>query len=113
MAGNQSIIEPLIEKIEAYGTTSLALIKLKSIDKATSLAGNLISRVVALLSISMFVIVASIGIALWLGEECGKIYYGFYLVGGGYGILGLVLYFVLHNWIKKGICDTIISQILN
>jgi hypothetical protein len=113
MAGNQSIIEPLIEKIEAYGNTSLDLIKLKSIDKASTLAANFTSRLVALFSISMFVIVASIGIALWLGEACGKLYYGFYLVGGGYGVLGLVLYFVAHNWIKKGISDSIISQILN
>ena len=61
----------------------------------------------------MFVIIASFGIALWLGEECGKLYYGFYIVAGGYGVLGFVLYFLLHNWIKKGICDSIISQILN
>ena len=61
----------------------------------------------------MFVLIASIGLALYLGENLEKVYYGFFLVAGGYGLVGFVLYFIAHNWLKKSISSTIISQILN
>lgn len=113
MAENQSIIEPLIEKVEVFGATSLELFKLKGIDKASSFAANISSRLIASLALAMFVVVASIGLALYLGEQFDKVYYGFFIVAGGYGILGFVLYFLAHQWIKKSISNTIIAEILN
>jgi len=113
MVENQSIIEPLIEKTEAYGTTSLALIKLKSIDKIANFASSFGSRLIAIFSILMFLMIASFGLAFYLGEQMEEFYYGFYVVAGGYGLLGLVLYFVVHNRVKKGLNDSIISQLLN
>ncbi len=113
MAENQSIIEPLIEKVEAFGITSLELIKLKSLDKAATIGATFTSRMIALLAISMFVMVASIGLALFIGDQMEKVYYGFFVVAGGYGLLGFVLYFLAHNWIKKSIGNSFISQLLN
>jgi hypothetical protein len=113
MTDNQSIIEPLIEKVEAFGITGLELIKLKSIDKVAMLTGAFTARLLAILTLSIFLVIASIGLALYLGDNMEKMYYGFFIVAGGYGLLGFVLYFIAHNWIKKNIENTIISQILN
>lgn len=113
MIESQSIIEPLIEKIEELSKTSLALIKLKGIDKVANTASSFGSRLIAGLSITMFLMVASIGLALYIGEQMEKVYYGFFVVAGGYALLGFVLFFILHNSIKKGLNDAIITQILH
>ncbi len=106
-------IEPLIERAEEYGRTSIELIKLKALDKTAAVASTAVSRGAAILFLSMFTVIVNIGIALWLGDVLGKSYYGFFCVAAFYGILGSILYFFMHNWIKKQVSDSIISQMLN
>jgi len=106
-------IEPLVERAEAYGRTSYELLKLKTVDRTASLASTLASRGLAILVLSMFTVVANIGIALWLGELLGKIYLGFFCVSAFYGIAGGILYFLLHKRIKSYISNSIISQLLS
>lgn len=113
MEEHNSIIEPLLEKVEAYGISGFELIKLKSIDKAAEFSSNVISRFFALLSILMFLVIASIGLALWAGELLGKLWYGFFSVAAFYALLGFVLYFLAHNWIKRSISNSFISHIFN
>lgn len=113
MENQTTFVEPLFERAEEYGKTSYELFKLKTVDKTAGIASTFISRSVAILVLSMFIIIASIGIALWLGDLLGKSYYGFFFVAGFYGIVGGVLYFLMNNWIKKRVSNSIISQMLN
>jgi hypothetical protein len=105
--------EPLLERAEAYGKTSYELIKLKAVDKTSEIVSTLVSRGAAILMLSMFIVIVNIGIALWLGDLFGKSYYGFFCVAGFYAIIGGVLYFLLHNRIKKAVSNSLISQMLN
>jgi len=113
MENKITFIEPLFEKAEAYGKTSYELIKLKAVDKTAEVVSTLVSRGAAILVLSMFIVIVNIGIALWLGDLFGKSYYGFFCVAGFYAIIGGVLYFFLHNRIKKNVSNSIISQMLN
>lgn len=113
MEDKKTILEPLFERAEAYGKTSYELFKLKAVDKTTGVASTFVSRAIAFFVISMFISVASIGLAIWLGDVLGKLYYGFFCVAGFYGIVGGVLYFFMHNWIKKCVSNSIIVQLLN
>lgn len=113
MEDKTTLIEPLLEKVEEYGKTSFDLIRLKALDKTADFMSTIASRSFALLSIFMFILVANIGLALWIGDLLGKSWYGFYCVSGFYGILGFVLFFLAHNWLKKSVSDSIVSQILN
>lgn len=113
MEERPTLLEPLIEHIEAFGKTSLALIKLKSTDKAVDIAANFVLRLFAFISILLFMLLASIGLALWLGEMFVHIWYGFFMVAGAYALIGLVLYLLAHEWIKKIIKNSMIAQIFN
>jgi len=113
MENRTDFIEPLLERAEAYGKTSYGLLKLRAIDKAASVTSNLISRGAVILVLSMFTVIINIGIALWLGDLLGKTYYGFFCVGGFYGLAGIVLYFFMHNWITQRISNSIITQMLS
>lgn len=106
------LFESLIEKAEAYGKTSYELFKLKAVDKVAGGLSSAVSQVVAVLLLFMFLGIASIGIALWLGEILGKTYYGFFCVAGLYAVFGLMLFFIKNNFIKKKVSDAIIEHAL-
>ena len=113
MENKTTIFEPLFERAQAYGKTSFELFKLKAVEKTSGVSSTFASRAIAFFVLSLFVLMASIGAALWLGEILGKGYYGFFVVAGFYGIVDCVLYFFMHNWIKKGINNSIIKEMLN
>jgi hypothetical protein len=54
----------------------------------------------------------NLGVALWLGEILGKQFYGFFVVAGFYIVLGLILHFFLHDWVKKIVGDYFVRNIL-
>jgi hypothetical protein len=105
-------IESLYERAEAYGKTTYELSKLKLLETSNTVITSLVARLSVILMISMFTFIMTIAIALWLGEILGKAYYGFFIVAGFYLVVGIVLHFFLHNWVKKPISELIIKQAL-
>lgn len=112
MQDQTTLIEPLLERAEAYGKTSYALLKLKAIDKTADLGSTFISRGAAILFFMLFLLSTNIGISLWLGDVLGKSYYGFFCVAGLYAVVGVVLYFFTHSSLKNKIGNAIVSQML-
>lgn len=113
MENKKNMFELLFEKIQAYGKTSFELYKLKAVEKVSDTLAAFISSTISLLFFLLCVVMASIGVALWLGEIFGKAYYGFLSVAGFYGVLGIALHFILKNQLKKSISNSIITQVLN
>jgi len=112
METTTSSLEPLLERVEEYGKTTLELFKLKSLDKTATVASAFISRLVLTGVIILFVFTLTAAAALWLGDELGKNYYGFLILGAFYGLVGIVLSFI-HPFIKKRVTNSIIKQVLN
>jgi len=111
MKTSESLVELLFERLEAYGKTTFELSKLKLIKTTSAILPSLISRIIVVLVISMFALIFSVGIALLLGESLNNLYYGFFIVAAFYLVIGIVLHFYLHKWIKKPISDSIIKQL--
>ena len=107
-----TLIDPLIEKAEAYGKTSLELLKFRFLDKTAAVSATLISRLLLGIILSFFAILLNIAIALWLGELLGKNYYGFLIVSAFYGLCGMILIF-LQPPIKARINISIIKLLFN
>lgn len=106
-------IEPLFEKIEVYGKTSFELYRLKTINKTAEVVSTFVSRGAVVIVLSMFLLFASIGLALWLGDLLGEPYLGFLCVAAFYIVLGGVLFYLLHNFIKRKVSNSIISEVFN
>ncbi|MFM1998852.1 MAG: hypothetical protein RL204_799 [Bacteroidota bacterium] len=113
MEDKTSFMEPLLERAEEYGKTSLELLKLKAVEGSADMISSLVSRSIALLSILLFLLISSIGLAIWLGEITGAMWFGFICVGGFYGITSVLLFFLFHPWIKKAIGNSVVSSILS
>ena len=105
-------IELLLERVEAYGKTTIELSKLKALEVTTGVATSVASRLIVFLMIAFFVLVLSIGVALFLGDLLEKSYYGFFIVAAFYLILGLILHYNLSKWMNKPIGNFFISQFL-
>jgi hypothetical protein len=112
MEDKNNLLDSLLESATDYGLTSFELIKLKALDKSTDIVSSLIPYSVFILLISSFLLFLNLGIAFWLGELLGKLYYGFFLVAGFYILAGLIIRFFLFNWIKRLIGDYFVKHML-
>jgi phosphoglycerol transferase MdoB-like AlkP superfamily enzyme len=100
MTETNTPIEILIEKVENYGTTTMKVLQLKLIRTTSETFAMVLSQIIIYLAIGVFFLFCSIGLAFWLGELFGKIYYGFLAVGSFYGLIGLMIYLFQNTWFK-------------
>jgi len=106
------LIEALYERVEDYGTLSIELAKLKGVETISKVSTALIARLSVFVTIILFIVILTIGIALVIGDMLGKWYYGFFIVASFYLVLAIVLHFFLHGWIKRPVSSMVISEIL-
>jgi hypothetical protein len=85
---------------------------LKAAEKTVNVLSTFFSRGIAILALYIFIIFVSIAISLWLGDLLGKVYYGFFCVAVFYGIITSVIYFFMHNWIKKITGNAIVKHMI-
>jgi hypothetical protein len=112
MDENANLLELLVERATDYGKTSVELVKLKALDKTADLVSAIIPLSVFILLISTFLLFLNLGIAFWLGEILGKVFYGFFIVAAFYILTGLIIRVFLNKWIKRLVGDYFIKRIL-
>lgn len=112
MENNGNIIDTLLERVTDYGTTSFELVKLKALDKTAEVISSLLSYSVVLVLISSFMLFISLGLAFWLGEILGKIYFGFFIVTAFYGFITIIILLFFQKKIKRSFRDYTIKQML-
>lgn len=113
MEDTAKLIETLLERTVEYGKTSFELVKLKAVDKTSDVVSTLIPHTIVIVLIVSFLLFVNLGLAFWLGEILGRIYFGFFVVAAFYGLSAIVLHFFMHKRLKKYIGDYIIKQVLN
>jgi hypothetical protein len=62
--------------------------------------------------LTLFFLFLSIGAALWIGDLLGKAWYGFLILAGFYGIIGLIMTLTGNKGLKKIVSNMIIKQVL-
>lgn len=113
MENNSEMIESLFERAADYGKTSYELVKLKLIDKTSDTVSSILPHSIVVILVASFLIFLNLGIAFWLGEIVGEIFYGFFIVAGFYGLAGFIMHFFFHKWLKKRISNHIIKMLIN
>jgi hypothetical protein len=111
MKDKAQLIEMLFEKVESYVKTTFELYRLKAIDKVTDIFATIASTIIVVVIIALSFILISVGLALFLGELLGKSYYGFFLVGGVYGLIAALILVNQKDWLELKLNDYIINQI--
>ena len=112
MGDNTKLIESLLERAFDYGKSSIELAKLKAIDKTSDIISTAIPHTVVFVFIVSFMLFFNLGLAFWIGEILGRVFYGFFVVAAFYGVSAIVLHFFMHKWLKKHIGNYFIKQLL-
>lgn len=112
MEDNAKLFESLLEKASDYGMTSYELVKLKAVDKTSEVVSSFIPHSIVFVLIASFIFFLNLGLAFWIGDLLGKLFYGFFVVAAFYIITGLAVHFFLHKWLKRVIADYYIKQVL-
>jgi uncharacterized membrane protein YccC len=55
----------------------------------------------------------NLGLAFWIGQMLGEIYFGFFVVAGFYAIAAIIVYAFMRKWIKRTVGNAFIKQALN
>ncbi|WP_310556918.1 hypothetical protein [Flavobacterium sp.] len=113
MENSTATIEKLIEKAEIYSKTTLELCKYEAVYKSADIFSNLAVKVAMTIVVVMFLLLINVGLALWVGQELGEIYYGFFVVGFGYFCLAFLLYIFREEWVKNPVSNFIINKMKN
>lgn len=112
MENKQSAVEELFYKLKEYADIRLNLFKLKSINKVSSFFSTLTVIILLLVLLFLVLVCVTIGGALLLGAWLGHSYYGFFIMGGLYIIIGLILYSGRDKFLKSSISDKLIKELL-
>ena len=103
-------INGLFEKAGDYLETRLDLLKLKTTKTTSDVVASLVSTGIILLFLIFFLAFVNIGIAMLIGAALGKSYYGFFIVGGFYALVGLLFHWFREKWVKNPISNSIIKK---
>jgi hypothetical protein len=112
MEDNPRLLESLVDRATEYSKITYELIKLKALDKASEVVSSVVPHSAVLILIGSFLLFLNLGIAFWLGEILGKIYYGFFIVAAFYVLVALIIHFFMYKRLKKLIQNYVIRQLL-
>lgn len=112
MEENKKLLESLVDRATDYGKTSFELVKLKAVDKTSDVVSSVIPHTFVLILVASFMLFLNLGLALWLGEIMGKLFYGFFVIAAFYVITAIVIHLFMHKSLKKMIRNYVIKQLL-
>ena len=92
--------------------TRASLWKLKTVDTLSDSVATLASGLGVISFAAAFVLIMSIGLALLIGDWLGKSFYGFFIIGGLYGLVGLLFYAFRDKWMKDPVGNLLIRKLL-
>jgi hypothetical protein len=112
MQQQEQDIEELLIEAGDYLETRTELWKLKTVDSVSELFSALVSRLVLISLVTLFVVTVNIGLALLIGHWLESDFFGFFIIGGLYGIAALICYMNRDRWIKGPVGNMIVRKIL-
>ena len=112
MDNDANIFESLYDRATDYGKTSYELVKLKLLYKTSDVISTFMPHSVVFVIAAFFLLLFNLGLAFWLGEILGHISYGFFVVAAFYGLIGGIIHFFMHNWLKNIVGNYIIKMLL-
>jgi hypothetical protein len=112
MQEQPSDIDSLLSDAGDFIETRTTLWKYKGIESLADVSGELVAGLAMIVFASFVVIVFSIGFALLIGDWVGKSYYGFFIMGGFYSFVALIIYARRGKWLKDPFSNMLIRKIL-
>ena len=109
----QTEIEQLSDHLREYVGIRRELFELKLWDKLFGTSAAIITwSVIVFLGIICFFLLSA-GLAWWVGTLIGKVYLGFLIVAGAFGLIATLLYIGRDHILQKPLTDRFIAHLVN
>lgn len=105
-----TLIESLFGQSKEYALNRFQLVKLKAIDKSSSVATSVAAGIALFVIFFIFFTVLNIGIALLIGDLVGKYYLGFLIWAAVYAIVGFVVFKGRNKFFKEPITGALLRK---
>lgn len=105
-------IDGLFEKTSDYLENRVELLKLQAVDSSSELVSSISSKLILGVIAIFFLVLLNIGLAVWIGDALGKVFYGFFIMAGFYLLIGLIFYAFRDKWLKEPIGNYIVRHLL-
>ena len=112
MENNVKLVESLVESVFDYSKSGYELAKLKTVDKTADVVSSLIPHSIVFVIIVLFTLFFNLGLAYYLGEIFGNMFYGFFVVAAFYGIAATFMHVFMHKPIKNKINKYLVKELL-
>jgi O-antigen/teichoic acid export membrane protein len=113
MEEQENDIDLLLSDAGDFIGTRADLWKLKAVESLSEISSDLITGLGLLAILAIFLLILTIGLALLIGEWLGKGFYGFFVMGGFYALVGLITYWRRRQWLKEPFSNMLIRKIFN
>lgn len=110
MEDQATLMESFFKNGELYTKTSVELIRLKTIGKSADVISSIAGGIFIFVSLLIFLLMLTIGAAIWIGSLMGALYLGFFIVACFYLFMSLIIYAFKNVLIKTPMCNFIINQ---
>ena len=113
MQNDPTAVEELFYKLKDYAETTVDLFKLKAINKVSGFTSTLIVSIIIIVLLFLILICLSVGFALLIGSCLGHAYWGFFIMGVLYIIIGLALFAGRKKLLKTPIANKFIKELID
>ena len=113
MEKDPTAVEELFYKLKDYIETTFDLFKLKAINKVSGFTSTVIVSIILIILLFLIMICISIGFALLIGLWLGQAFWGFFIMGVLYLIIGLILFASRSKLLKEPISDKFIKELID
>ena len=113
MSPEKVTIHTLLKNLRNYLETKVQLTKLTAIEKTSDLISHILAIVLIFSGSFLALALLSLGLASYLGDLMDNLYLGYFIVGGFYGIMLIVLMLTGKKWIREFIFNSVINKLLN
>lgn len=103
--------EDLADSIKEYINLRIAAIKLTTAEKSSAVVANIIAGTVAAMVMCLFVVFASIALAIGLGVWLNNSWAGFLIVAGLYLLMGIIVWTARGKLIRLPVMNALIQQL--
>jgi hypothetical protein len=110
MKEDPTLIDTLFKRVTEFSVTYIELLKLKTINRASEVLSAIFPDLIVSTLMLVFLLFANLGLAFWLGDVFGRVYFGFLTVAGFYLLLGFIFHFFMRGWFRKVAANYFIKQ---
>ncbi|MES2848831.1 MAG: phage holin family protein [Bacteroidota bacterium] len=105
-------IEQLVSDVSDMAETKVELLKLKAAGKISASLSSLVALMMVMVFGGAALTILSFGFAIWIGSELNNAWAGFFIVGGFYALVGLLVYVNRKNWVQRPLSNLFIDKII-